>query len=159
MSKTDTKPAIDAMDVAVRSRPSVYPDPFAARVAGRMKRKLGDFFGLQNFGVNLTELLPGAESALLHRHSRQDEMIYVLEGTPTLRTDDGEQLLLPGMCAGFPAGGAAHHLVNRTQSVVRYLEIGDRTPGDEGFYPEDDLQAIMEDGKWAFKHKDGSPYD
>lgn len=159
MSKPDTKPAIDALDVAIRPKPSVYPDPFGARVAGRIKRQLGDFFGLQNFGVNLTELSPGAESALLHRHSRQDEMIYVLEGTPTLRMEDGEQLLQPGMCAGFPSGGAAHHLVNRTETAVRYLEIGDRTPGDEGFYPEDDLQAIMEDGKWAFKHKDGSRYD
>lgn len=159
MSKPDTKPAITATDVAARSSASSYPAPFAARVEGRIKRQLGNFFGLQNFGVNLTELLPGAESALLHRHSRQDEMIYVLEGTPTLRTEDGEQILAPGMCAGFPARGTAHQLVNRTQSVVRYLEIGDRTPGDEGFYPEDDLVAVMEDGKWAFRHKDGSPYD
>ena len=159
MSKPDDTLAIKAMDVAVRSQPSVYPDPFAARMAGRIKRQLGKVFDLQNFGINLTELAPGAQSALLHRHSRQDEMIYVLEGTPTLRTDAGEQLLHPGMCAGFAAGGAAHHLVNQTETVVRYLEIGDRTPGDEAFYPEDDLQAIMEDGKWVFKHKDGRPYD
>lgn len=159
MSQPDTKPAIAALDVAVRSKPSVYPDPFSARVAGRIKRQLGDFFGLQNFGVNLTELSPGAQSALLHRHSRQDELIYILEGTPTLRMEDGEQLLQPGMCAGFPAGGTAHHLINRTKTIVRYLEIGDRRPGDEGSYPEDDLQAIMEEGKWVFKHKDGSAYD
>ncbi|MGJ8532170.1 MAG: cupin domain-containing protein [Alphaproteobacteria bacterium] len=159
MSQPDTKPAIAALDVAVRSKPSVYPDPFGARVAGRIKRQLGDFFGLQNFGVNLTELSPGAQSALLHRHSRQDELIYILEGTPTLRMEDGEQLLQPGMCAGFPAGGTAHHLINRTKTTVRYLEIGDRRPGDEGSYPEDDLQAVMEEGKWVFRHKDGSAYD
>lgn len=159
MSKPDTKPAITATDVAARSSPSSYPAPFAARVEGRIKRQLGDFFGLQNFGVNLTELLPGAESALLHRHSRQDEMIYVLDGTPTLRMEDGEQVLSPGMCAGFPAGGSAHQLVNRTQSIVRYLEIGDRTPGDEGSYPEDDLVAVMENGKWTFRHKNGNPYE
>lgn len=159
MSQPDTKPAIAALDVVIRSKPSVYPDPFGARVAGRIKRQLGDFFGLQNFGVNLTELSPGAQSALLHRHSRQDELIYILEGTPTLRMEDGEQLLQPGMCAGFPAGGTAHHLINRTKTIVRYLEIGDRRPGDEGSYPEDDLQAVMEEGKWVFKHKDGSAYD
>lgn len=159
MSSASHKPAIAAMAVAVRSKPSVYPDPFGARVAGRIKRQLGNFFGLQNFGVNLTELQPGAESALLHRHSRQDEMIYVLEGNPTLRTEEGEQILQPGMCAGFPAGGAAHHLVNRTQTAVRFLEIGDRTPDDEGFYPEDDLVAVMENGTWVFQHKDGRRYD
>ena len=42
---------------------TVYPHPFASRVAGRTKRKLGDHFGLTNFGVNLTELAPGAFSA------------------------------------------------------------------------------------------------
>jgi 4-oxalocrotonate tautomerase len=35
------------------------------------------------------------------------------------------------MCAGFPAGGLAHHLINRTDQDVVYLEIGDRTLGDE----------------------------
>lgn len=159
MNKPDRKPAIAALDIAARTKPSVYPDPFVARVAGRIKRQLGDFFGLQNFGVNLTELEPGAQSALLHRHSRQDELLYVLEGTPTLRTEDGEQVLQPGMCAGFPAGGTAHHLINKTDLLVRYLEIGDRSAGDEGTYPEDDLVAVLEDGKWAFKHKDGRRYD
>lgn len=38
------------------------------------------------------------------------------------------------MCAGFPAAGRAHHLVNRTELDVLYLEIGDRAAGDEGFY-------------------------
>jgi uncharacterized cupin superfamily protein len=63
------------------------------------------------------------------------------------------------MCAGFAAGGRAHHLVNRTGADVIYLEIGDRTAGDEGSYPEDDIQAVLgADGRWAFAHKDGSPY-
>jgi len=63
------------------------------------------------------------------------------------------------MCAGFAAQGVAHQLVNRTDKGVVYLEIGDRTPGDEGTYPRDDLQAALgADGKWRFTHKDGRPY-
>jgi uncharacterized cupin superfamily protein len=77
--------------------------------------------------VNLTNLLPGGESALLHRHSKQDEFVYILQGQPTLITDDGEIALGPYMCAGFPAAGRAHHLVNRTNLEVLFLEIGDRT--------------------------------
>lgn len=150
--------AVIAKDVAPRTKPSNYPEPFASRVAGRTKRQLGNVFGLSNFGMNLTELAPGAESALLHRHSKQDEMIYILQGSPTLRTDDGEDVLAPGMCAGFPAGGSAHQLINRTDAPVIYLEIGDRTPGDEGSYPEDDLKAVLVDGAWTFTHKDGTPY-
>ena len=145
--------------VPKRTRLSNYPEPFFSRMAKREKRPLGDFFGLRNFGVNLTRLAPGGESALLHRHSRQDEMIFVLEGEPTLVTDRGEMLLSPGMCAGFPAMGLAHHLVNRTDRDVVIIEIGDRTSGDEGTYPADDLKAVfVADGRWQFIHKDGRPY-
>ncbi len=156
----DCRPlAAEAVSVAPRSRPSNYPEPFARRVAGREKRALGDAFGLKNFGVNLTRLAPGAWSALLHRHSRQDEFVYILEGAPTLVTEDGETQLRPGMCAGFPAGGVAHHLVNRTDTDALYLEIGDRTAGDSADYPADDLEARLgPDGGWRFFHKDGRAY-
>jgi uncharacterized cupin superfamily protein len=158
-SKTSVPIAIEARTAPPRTKPSNYPEPFFSRMASREKQPLGDLFGLKNFGVNLTKLLPGGESALLHRHSRQDEFVYILEGEPTLVTDAGEVRLSPGMCAGFAAGGIAHHLVNRTDKDVVYLEIGDRTAGDEGSYPEDDLKAALgADGKWQFSHKDGRPY-
>jgi uncharacterized cupin superfamily protein len=151
--------AVEALAVAPRTKPSNYPEPFASRMAGREKRQLGDIFGLTNFGVNLTRLSPGGESALLHRHSRQDEFVYVLQGEPTLVTDEGEVTLAPGMCAGFKAQGCAHQLVNRTSRDVLYLEIGDRLAGDTGSYPADDLQAEMGPaGTWIFSHKDGTPY-
>jgi uncharacterized cupin superfamily protein len=151
--------AVRATEVAPRRKPSNYPEPFFSRMAGREKRPLGDVFGVTNFGVNLTRLVPGGESALLHRHSGQDEFIYILEGEPTLITDVGEVTLGPGMCAGFPAQGPAHQLVNRSDRDVLYLEIGDRSSGDEGSYPDDDLKAVLgPDGKWLFSHKDGRPY-
>jgi uncharacterized cupin superfamily protein len=151
--------AIEAASAPLRSKPSNYPEPFFSRMGRREKRPLGDVFGLRNFGVNLTTLHPGGESALLHRHSRQDEFIYILQGEPTLVTDTEELKLSPGMCAGFPAQGIAHQLVNRTGTAVVYLEIGDRAAGDEGSYPVDDLKAALgPDGKWQFTHKDGRPY-
>jgi uncharacterized cupin superfamily protein len=150
--------AVVAAEAAPKSRQSKYPEPFLTRMRKREKRPLGDVFGLKNFGVNLTRLAPGGESALLHRHSKQDELVYILEGTPTLVTDRGEVQLAPGMCAGFPAAGLAHQLVNRTDSDVVYLEIGDRTPGDEGSYPADDIAAKLTPGGWVFTHKDGRPY-
>ncbi|GIX53965.1 cupin domain-containing protein (plasmid) [Sphaerotilus sulfidivorans] len=147
-----------ADDIPPRRKPSIYPEPFASRMSGREKRQLGDFFGLKNFGVNLTRLAPLAVSALRHAHTRQDEFIYVLQGRPTLHTDEGRTLLSPGMCAGFRAGtGNGHRLVNETSDEVIYLEVGDRSPGDEASYPDDDLQAVLVNGQWTFSHKDGSP--
>lgn len=150
--------AIDADAVAPRAKPSNYPPEFALKMAGRVKRQLGDMFGLANFGVNLTTLEPGAVSALQHVHSRQDEFVYVLEGEVTLVAGGAESLLGPGMCVGFRAGGVSHHLENRSAKPVRFLEIGDRSEGDEVTYPVDDLVAERVGGTWHFKRKDGTPY-
>ncbi|MBS0393761.1 MAG: cupin domain-containing protein [Proteobacteria bacterium] len=160
MTTRDTRPVwVTALDVAAAPRRTIYPPPFAARVAGRERRRLGDVFGLRNFGVNLTRLEPGAQSALRHRHTVQDEFVYIVEGTPTLVTDDGEVELQPGSCAGFAARGSAHHLVNRSGRDVLYLEVGDRLPGDSAEYPDDDLAATQApDGTWRVTHRDGTAY-
>ena len=152
--------AILAAEAPPRARPSNYPPELLAKIAGREKRPLGELFGLSNFGVNLTRLAPGAASSLRHAHAKQDEFVYVLKGAPTLVTDSGEAQLAPGMCAGFKAGtGDAHHLVNRGNGDVLYLEVGDRTPGDSVSYPDDDIKAVLgADGKWQFTRKDGTPF-
>lgn len=159
MSDQEIPIAVVATQVAPRTKPSNYPEPFASRMEGREKRPLGDLFGLSNFGVNLTRLLPGAGSALRHAHAKQDEFIYILHGNPILITDAGEMQLSAGMCAGFKAGtGDAHQLLNRSGEEVIYIEVGDRSAGDSAVYPDDDLQAVLVEDKWKFAHKDGSPY-
>ena len=159
MTRPNSPIAIAAIEAPPKARQTNYPEPFASRMAGRLKRPLGDLFGLTNFGVNLTRLAPGGVSSLRHAHTKQDEFIYVLKGRPTLLTDDGRTPLEPGMCAGFKAGtGNGHCLINETEAEVVYLEVGDRTPGDEGTYPDDDLKASLVDGRWIFTRKDGTPY-
>ena len=151
--------AIRALDAPPRTRKSVYPEPFASLMEGRVKQPLGDLFGLANFGVNLVRLAPGGASALRHAHTKQDEFIYVVSGHPTLQTDEGRTPLAPGMCAGFKAGtGNGHRLVNESGEEAVYLEVGDRTPGDAVTYPDEDLKGDFIDGQWHFTHKDGSPY-
>jgi uncharacterized cupin superfamily protein len=159
MTGEKTPVAITAADVPVRTKRSVYPEPFASRMEGRSKRQLGEVFRLSNFGVNLTTLAPGGSSALRHAHTKQDEFVYILSGSPTLHTNEGKTRLTPGMCAGFRAGsGDAHRLLNETQEEVVYLEVGDRTAGDEANYPDDDIQALLVEGKWMFTNKNGAPY-
>lgn len=160
MSEQKTPTAVVAADVPPRSKPSVYPEPFATRMSGRTKSQLGEIFGLANFGVNLTRLAPNSVSALRHAHTRQDEFVYILQGHPTLHTDEGHSKLSPGMCAGFKAGtGNGHRLINETAEEVVYLEVGDRSPGDEANYPDDDLKAVLVEGKWKFTRRDGTPYE
>ncbi|HTP46968.1 MAG TPA: cupin domain-containing protein [Casimicrobiaceae bacterium] len=152
------RPAVDPSSVP-EVRGSGYPEPFRSRMGDRVKRRLGDACGLTRFGVNLVTLGPGGQSALRHWHTLEDEFVYVLSGELTLVTDAGEQLLTPGSCAGYPAGSRdAHHFINRGDGPATYLEIGNRTDGDNAFYPDDDLMWC-DDGKGVYAaHKDGRRY-
>ncbi len=152
-------PALDPATIEAKWGARGYPEPFRAAVAGRERRALGDALGLENFGVNWVRLTPGAASAQRHHHTRQDEFVLVLEGELALVTDAGEQILGPGMAAGFPAGaGDGHHLVNRSEADAIYLEVGDRSRGDEVEYPDIDLARRIVGGEPRFVHKDGTPY-
>lgn len=154
-----TKPALDPNSLSPRST-SGYPEPFRSRVLPRGKRALGDALGLTKIGVNLTTLPAGKESSMRHYHTREDEMVFVLEGEVVLRTDEGEQVLTAGMCAGFPAGARnGHQLVNHSDRPARYLEISNRDPEDTAEYPDVDLAyRRASDGSPLFTHKDGTPY-
>ena len=163
MSSPKPPSAIRAADAPSRPKPTSPPFPaeMVTKVAaGRDKRPLGDLFGLTNFGVNLTTLAPGGQSALRHAHGKQDEFVYILEGEAVLITDAGETVLKTGMCAGFKAGtGDAHHMVNRTKKDVVFLEVGDRSAGDSVTYPDDDVMAVYgAGGNWKYSRKDGTPY-
>jgi len=151
---------INALDIPAETKASLYPEPFKALMQGRIKRKLGNHFGLSNFGVNLTTLEAGAMSALKHHHTTQDEFIYILEGEATLIFGEEEILMTAGDCVGFQCNTKlGHQLINNSSAIVRYLEIGDRSPNDYVEYPDDDLIATsQEDGTWQFLHKDNTPY-
>jgi uncharacterized cupin superfamily protein len=151
---------ISAESISAPLGKTIYPEPYAALLKGRRKRKLGEYFGLTHFGINLTHLAPGAVSALAHSHSKQEEFILILEGSPTLILGGEEFILHSGDCYGFKAGtGIAHQLINRSQNNVTYLEVGDRIEGDEVKYPNNDLRATqLPNDQWTFYHKDGRVY-
>ncbi len=137
-----------------------YPEPYRTESAARLKRALGKAAGLTNFGVNLTTLQPGTWSAQRHWHTRQDEFVYILEGEATLVTDEGETVLRPGMAVGFKAGVPnGHCLINKSDRPVTYIEVGDRSEGDEVDYPDIDMTGRFEAaGRFKFYNRKGSPY-
>ena len=150
--------ALDAATLPAR-RGSGYPAPFDAPCAGREKQRLGDAFGLADYGVNRVVLPPGAWSSQRHWHAKEDELVYVLQGEPVLVTDRGRTQLKPGMCAGFPAGAEdGHHLRNETDRPVVYLEVGSRRRDDAVDYPDIDMRLAGRGEGDGFLHKDGTPY-
>jgi uncharacterized cupin superfamily protein len=139
---------------------TVYPEPHRSTVLPREIRRLGDAFGLTQIGVSLITVLPGKQSSLLHHHSHEDELVYVLEGELVLHTGAGEEVLRPGMVVGYRAGaGEAHHMINRSGASATYLVVSNRHPDDGVEYPDEDL-AVRKgpDGKYVATRKDGSPF-
>lgn len=137
---------------------SGYPGSFNLPCATRTRRRLGDSGGLQDFGVNLMTLPPGAWSSQRHWHSHEDEFVYVLDGEVTLIEDQGRVLLRAGECAAFPKGTRnGHYLVNESSAVAIYLEVGSRHPDDVTTCSDIDMISANSDGR--FLHKDGTPYE
>ena len=151
-------PKIDIANLAADTRTG-YPPPLNRSVEGRSRKRLGNAVGLDQFGVNLTTLKPGAASALRHWHEKEDELIYVLEGEVVLVEDGAEIVLKPGDAAGFKANVAnGHQLVNRSAQDVLYLEVGTRSQHERAHYPDVDLAMVRDDAGTRFTHKSGEPY-
>ena len=151
-------PKIDIANLPVDS-PTHYPEPFNQAVVGRSRKRLGNAVGLDQFGVNLTTLKPGAASALRHWHEKEDELVYILEGEVVLIEDGGETVLKAGDAAGFEANVPnGHQLVNKSGRDAVHLEIGTRAKNERAEYPDVDLRIVRDAGGARFTHKDGKPY-
>lgn len=149
-------PVIDPAKVPVKTG-SIYPEPYAAMMAGRSSLRLGQAGGLTQFGVNLVMLDPGAMSSLRHWHLNEDEFVMVTEGECILVQDEGETVMRPGDCAAFPAGNPnGHHFLNRTDRVAKFLVVGTKAPSETAVYSDVDLMVQMAAGKAEFTYKDGA---
>jgi len=151
-------PKINIAELPIDTRTG-YPAPFDRVVAGRVRKRLGNAVGLDQFGVNLTTLKAGASSALRHWHESEDELVYVLEGEVVLVEDDGETVLKSGDAAGFKANSRiGHHLVNRSTNDATYLEIGTRAKYERVEYPDVDLMVVRDDEGMRYTRKNGEAY-
>jgi uncharacterized cupin superfamily protein len=139
---------------------SIYPEPYASQMAGRSSLRLGEAVGLTQFGANLVILEPGARSSLRHWHGAEDEFVMVTEGEVVLVQDEGEYVMRPGDCAGWPAGDTnGHCFLNRTDKPARFLVVGSKAPHEVVTYSDEDFAIEVKDGRASFFYRDGSPWD
>jgi uncharacterized cupin superfamily protein len=113
--------------------------------------------GITQFGAYLDTLDPGAWSSQRHWHSAEDEFIYLLSGTATLRDDTGMTDLFPGDAVSWPHGQPnGHHLTNRGDVPARWLIVGSRARGDICTYPDDGRRQINSDTSWKIVDSGGN---
>jgi uncharacterized cupin superfamily protein len=151
-------PKIDIPNLKIDTY-SGYPEPYRQVTIGRERKRLGNAVGLDQFGVNLTTLRPGAASSQRHWHESEDELVYMLQGEVVLVEDGGETVLRPGDAAGWKAGAPnGHCLINRSARDAVFLEIGTRAKTERAHYSDIDMR-VERDAKGArYVHKNGEPY-
>lgn len=136
---------------------TLYPPPFHTQCLARERTKLSDQADLTQFGVNLLRLPPNAWSSQRHWHTHEDEFIYVLSGEVVLSTNNNDEILVAGECAGFKAGDDnGHCLKNKSQSDALILEIGSRNPDDEAYYSDIDMKTSKDGTPSIYTKKDGT---
>jgi uncharacterized cupin superfamily protein len=123
-------------------------EPFASEVVpwetygrgeryGVRFRQLGDYGGGTRVGVCLEELAPGKQAYPAHYHMLEEEHLFVLEGALTVRLGDERHPMKAGDYVCFPAGQrVGHAVINESETVCRYLIIGERNPADVVIYPD-----------------------
>jgi uncharacterized cupin superfamily protein len=142
------------LDTATR-----YPKPFDQVVVGRARQRLGNAAGLDQFGVNICRLQPGAASSQRHWHRNEDEFAYVLEGEVVLIEDGGETVLKAGDAAAWKAGSPnGHCLINRSGRDALILEVGTRAATENAVYSDIDMQVVRDAQGMRYLHKNGEPY-
>ncbi len=104
-----------------------HPYNPGAELHGWMLSRLA---GLGRIAVNLAWIPPGKESAVFHRHHREEEWLYVLEGRGVAEVEDAEHEVGPGDFLGFPPG-IAHHLRATGDRDLRVLVGGEVIPDVE----------------------------
>ncbi len=137
---------------------SIYPEPYGAQMAGRSSQRLGELGELTQFGANLVTLEPGAKSSLRHWHENEDEFVMVTQGSCTLIDNTGQHLLQVGDCAAFPAGSDnAHHFINQSNEIARFLVVGTKAPEERAHYPDNDMMVSLAKGQAKFTKANGDP--
>ena len=116
----------------------------ADRYPGRHVAPVGAQAAARELAANVYELDPGAVGSPLHVHHANEELMLVLDGTPSLRGPDGTRLLSPGAVIAFPRGQAgAHSLVNRADAPVRYLVVSTTNRPDVVEYPDTGATLVV----------------
>jgi uncharacterized cupin superfamily protein len=130
----------DSRPTVLSTRPNVFTDgdwDMEREPMGLRGRSVGQPAGTRELDATVYELEPGATGFHLHAHYGLEELFVVLEGTPTLRTHEGDHDLTQGDVVACPRGReGTHTFANRSGLPVRVLAISTRNFPDVVLYPE-----------------------
>ena len=108
--------------------------------------RLGPRVGAERLGASVYDLPPGQSVCPYHYEHAEEEWLIVLEGSPTLRTPEGEEALARGEVVCFPPGPAsAPKVTNRGEAAVRVLMFSELRWPAVTVYPDSDKIGVYTD--------------
>jgi uncharacterized cupin superfamily protein len=101
------------------------------------RSRLGWHLGLQRLGASIWEIEPGEAAYPFHYHLGEEELLLVLLGRPSLRTDGDWRELEPGDALAFPLGPeGGHQIANWGDVTARFLALSTSGTPDLVVYPD-----------------------
>jgi len=126
------------------------PDQFATAETPKGYRcnaaRIGPRLGASRIGMTVYELPAGQAVCPYHFEWTDEEWLVVLDGTPTLRSPDGERALMPGDTVCFPAGPDGAHLVRANDKPARIAILSTKSDIGIAEYPDSDKVGVWVDG-------------
>jgi uncharacterized cupin superfamily protein len=113
------------------------PDGYLCRAV-----RVGKKIGASRMGMSVYELPIGQAICPYHFEWTDEEWLIVLDGTPMLRTPEGERRLERGDVVCFPAGPDGAHLVRATDKPARVAILSTKNPVGIAEYPDSDKVGV-----------------
>jgi uncharacterized cupin superfamily protein len=106
--------------------------------------KVRDHIGAQKLAASVVLLARGQAVCPYHYELIEEEWLFVLSGTPTVRTPAGEEVLAPGDVVCFPRGPAgAHKIGNAAEAPARVLIVSERAAVAATVYEDSDKIGVF----------------
>ena len=119
------------------------PDGFRAGMF-----RFGQLVGASRLGATVYELPPGQSVCPYHYECGEEEWLLVLEGTPTLRGPEGNEVLERWDVVCFREGPeGAHGVRNDSEETVRVLMFSNVSHPAVTVYPDSDKVGVWTGNK------------
>lgn len=126
----------------IAERDSEDISPSGVKYRGSL-REIGFPIGARKLGYWVVTMQPGTRFCPLHSHAREEEMFYIMDGAPTIRTPRGEFACRRGDFIAFPTGPrGAHQLSNNSDAPCTMLLLGMSDLAEVCYYPDSDKVMI-----------------
>jgi uncharacterized cupin superfamily protein len=147
-----SRPIANVRSLKLESDPS---DPAGYRARAR---RVGPLLEGRRVGATVYELDPEQSICPYHYEVGDEEWLLVIDGRPTLRHPEGEDVVAPGDVVCFPSGpDGAHKLTNHTEETVRLMIFSTKNEPSIAFYPDSLKIGVWPPGK-LFREDDAVDY-